>query len=411
MRSGFILSAFFLLSLGTYAQEKMTAEQYIETYKDIAIAEMKRTGIPASITLAQGLIESGSGNSSLSRQSNNHFGIKCKKDWTGRSVNFDDDAPQECFRAYDRVEDSYRDHSDFIRAGERYAFLFELDPTDYKGWANGLKQAGYATNPQYADMLITAIERYSLYQYDIGNKRKPITPDGRQEKEPLFASNSDNELTSFNGIPAYESKAGNTYVSIAENNYMMRWEVAKYNDLKKGEELEPGTILYLKPKLRKGKEAYHVVKEGESMYYISQLHAIKLKMLYKWNRMKPGEEPAVGEKLYLRQKRDNPPALTNNPAKKKGLKRPDPEKERHDVIEPVKETKAPETHFDPSAETPAVVHEEAADQSPAPVYHTVQAGETLYSISRKYGVTVDEIKTKNNLTDNTLSINQKLLIR
>jgi hypothetical protein len=222
---------------------------------------MKRTGIPASITLAQGLIESGNGNSSLSRQSNNHFGIKCKKDWTGKSVNYDDDAPQECFRAYDRAEDSYRDHSDFLRAGQRYAFLFQLEPTDYKGWAHGLKQAGYATNPQYATMLISAIERYSLYQYDEGNKRIPVSPDARPDKEqPLFASNSDNEVTSFNGIMAYEVKPGDTYLGITTANYMMRWEIARYNDMSRDEVLQPGMILYLKPKPKKAKEAYHVVK-------------------------------------------------------------------------------------------------------------------------------------------------------
>src|ERR1017187_7325918 len=163
------------------ADTTLTAEQYIQTYKDLAIAEMKRTGIPASITLAQGLLESNSGNSYLAKVANNHFGIKCKTGWEGRSVKVDDDELQECFRAYDKAEDSYRDHSDFLTTQSRYAELFKLDPTDYKGWANGLKKAGYATNPKYPEKVIENIEKYALYQYDIGNKRVP------SKEEPTLA--------------------------------------------------------------------------------------------------------------------------------------------------------------------------------------------------------------------------------
>jgi LysM repeat protein len=410
MRILFILICSLVVSLGGYAQ-MMTAEQYIETYKDIAIAEMKRTGVPASITLAQGLIESANGNSSLSKQSNNHFGIKCKKEWTGRFVNYDDDAPQECFRAYDRAEDSYRDHSDFLRAGTRYAFLFELEPTDYKGWAKGLKEAGYATNPQYTEMLVTAIEKYGLYQYDAGNKRVPFPlADGNQRKEPLFGRNGDDEITSFNGIRAYEVKEGDTYLGITDANFMMRWEIAKYNEIDKNAKLEPGTILYLKPKLRKAKEEYHVVKPGESMYYISQLHAVKLKVLYKLNKMSPGQEPAVGEKLSLRSKRDEAPKLSTRPVEKKPLKRPEPPKKEPEIIEPEKEALLNEQP--PVLPKPEPVEVKAELQEmPKTEFHVVNAGETLYSIARKYNVTVESLKTANNLTDNTLSIGQKLVIR
>jgi flagellum-specific peptidoglycan hydrolase FlgJ len=147
---------------------KTTTEQYIQQYKDVAIAEMKRSRIPASITLAQGILESGNGNSRLATEANNHFGIKCKKEWTGRTLYEDDDAPQECFRAYPTAEDSYRDHSDFLMKSSRYAFLFDLTPTDYKGWAEGLKKAGYATNPNYPQLLINFIEKHNLQQYDGG---------------------------------------------------------------------------------------------------------------------------------------------------------------------------------------------------------------------------------------------------
>ena len=149
---------FLSISFCAHAQ-RITAEQYIEQYKDIAISEMKRTGVPASITLAQGILETESGNGDLVKRSNNHFGIKCKNTWTGESVFHDDDANGECFRAYTNAEDSYRDHSDFLRSNKRYAFLFGFEATDYKNWARGLKKAGYATNPRYPDILIKNIEQ------------------------------------------------------------------------------------------------------------------------------------------------------------------------------------------------------------------------------------------------------------
>ena len=155
----------------------LTSQQYIAKYKDIAIQEMNQYGIPASITLAQGLYESGSGNSELARNANNHFGIKCTSDWTGRSYYKDDDQHNDCFRVYDRAEDSFRDHSKFLKR-KNYTFLFLLDKNDYKGWAYGLKKAGYATNPQYSQLLINIIEKYSLYQYD-----QPEGPDQKAQRE------------------------------------------------------------------------------------------------------------------------------------------------------------------------------------------------------------------------------------
>ena len=308
------VSLLLLLSTRSFAIPKdtiMTPEQYILKYKDLAIEEMKRTGIPASITLAQGLFESGNGNSFLAKPPyNNHFGIKCKSDWTGRSVKVDDDELQECFRAYDKAEDSYMDHSNFLTCQPRYAGLFKLDPTDYKSWAYGLKAAGYATNPKYPEKLIEKIEKYNLYQYDLGNKHvAPIAENKVPEiTKLLIGKASDNSFT-FRNIPAYVVRPGDDYQTIANDHDMMRWEIRKYNDLKTGEPLKPNTILYLKPKHRKGTEPTREVKPGEGMYYISQDEGIKLRLLYKWNQMKEGQEPAPGAILNLQHKRETPPAL------------------------------------------------------------------------------------------------------
>jgi len=308
----FILLLILLGKLSCQAQDTIfTPEKYIDTYKDLAISEMKRTGIPASITLAQGLFESGNGNSFLAKPPyNNHFGIKCKSDWTGRSVKVDDDELQECFRAYDKAEDSYMDHSNFLACQPRYAFLFNLNPLDYKAWAYGLKQAGYATNPRYPEKLIEKIELYNLYKYDIGNTKVPALAEKKEpELKIILTEKATDNSFAFRGIPAYVVKPGDDYQSIANDKNMMRWEIRKYNDMVMGEELKPGTIVYLKPKHRKGKDEFRTVKDGEGMYYIAQDEGIKLKMLYKWNRMKKGEEPAPGAIINLQRKRDSKPAV------------------------------------------------------------------------------------------------------
>ena len=179
----FLMMAFLVFSVQA---QKISPEEYIETYKDIAIREMKRMGVPAAITLAQGILESESGNSSLVKRSNNHFGIKCKSNWTADTVSHDDDAVGECFRTYKTSEDSYRDHSNFLRAGKHYAFLFNLNSTDYKGWAHGLKKAGYATNPKYPNILIKNIEKYNLQQYsDSGAADVPKFESDKYKDDPI----------------------------------------------------------------------------------------------------------------------------------------------------------------------------------------------------------------------------------
>src|SRR5574343_88332 len=182
---------------------KLTVEQYLDKYSAIAISEMHRSRIPASITLAQGLLESGNGNSRLALVANNHFGIKCKKDWTGESIKEDDDEAQECFRKYPTAEDSYRDHSDFLMKGQRYAFLFDLEPTDYKGWAEGLKRAGYATNPNYPNLLISLIERHNLHRFD---QVKPSEKENIKIKEDQNVFAAAHTQLIINGIPALVAK-------------------------------------------------------------------------------------------------------------------------------------------------------------------------------------------------------------
>lgn len=290
---------------------KTTTEQYIQQYKDVAIAEMRRSRIPASITLAQGILESGNGNSRLATEANNHFGIKCKKEWTGRTLYEDDDAPQECFRAYPTAEDSYRDHSDFLMKSSRYAFLFDLAPTDYKGWAEGLKKAGYATNPNYPQLLINFIEKHNLQQYDGGelNIQPALPAPEAEKKEEIKPVPAPAALKEWNNLPVTIAAKGESYAQIALRNDMMVWQIFKYNDIKRGANPRSGDTLYLKPKFNKGKVATYEVQFGDNMYRISQRFAIKLKSLYKLNKMEFGTEPMWGEVLNLQGKRKEMPRL------------------------------------------------------------------------------------------------------
>lgn len=277
---------------------KMTREQYIREYAELAVKEMKRSGIPASITLAQGLLESDNGNSRLAVKGNNHFGIKCH-DWKGRKIYHDDDERNECFRKYKNVYESYKDHSDFLMNSSRYAFLFELDYTDYKGWARGLKKSGYATSRSYAQVLIRIIEENELYRYDEGYVPSPGDETG-------IAALDTREILEKNRVDYIIVEEGDTYESLTRELEMMRFELARYNEaVEKNSELEPGSVLYLQPKRNRAErgENIHVVQEGESMYGISQEYAIKLKKLYKKNNMEEWTRPEPGDTLSLRKNR------------------------------------------------------------------------------------------------------------
>ena len=286
----------FVWLLGIFSLQAQTRnkqyEEYIKKYRDIAVEEMKKYHIPASITLAQGLLESGAGQSTLARKSNNHFGIKCGSDWKGKSVRHDDDERNECFRAYKHPKQSYEDHSKFLVSRPRYASLFKLKMTDYKGWARGLKKAGYATNPRYAEQLIGIIELYDLDKYDKkgGLKWMKENPNPHQ---PYIA----------NGLVYIVVRSGDTWKSISKEFDISRKKLRKYNDLYKGYELKVGDILYLEKKNRRADKEHivHVLRAGESMYSISQKYGIRLKRLYKLNKMSEDEStPEVGTILRLR---------------------------------------------------------------------------------------------------------------
>ena len=287
----YLLTIFVCLSLQAQTRNKQY-EDYIKQYRDLAVDEMKKYHIPASITLAQGLLESGAGQSTLARKSNNHFGIKCGSDWQGKTVRHNDDARGECFRAYKHPKQSYEDHSKFLAGRPRYASLFKLKITDYKGWARGLKKAGYATDPRYAHRLIDIIELYDLDKYDKkgGLKWMKENPNPHQ---PYIA----------NGLLYMVVRAGDTWKSISKEFDISQKKLRKYNDLYKGYELQPGDILYLEKKNRKAQKEHiiHVLRAGESMYLISQKYGIRLKNLYKLNKMDADEPaPEVGTILRLR---------------------------------------------------------------------------------------------------------------
>lgn len=284
---------------------KMTAEEYIEKFKADAITQMKEHGIPASITLAQGMLESGNGNSDLAVIANNHFGIKCHNDWKGETYIMDDDKKDECFRKYKSVNDSYHDHAMFLTKRSNYAKLFELKTTDYKAWAKGLKEAGYATDPKYPERLITIIEKYELYQYDSPAKKSKNKENNRKEKPTHTPSKTlpqqQHEIARV-GIRKYIIvKEGDTFYSIAKEFDKDLWQLYKYNDLTEKDKLNNNDIIYLQPKKNKGKKSIHIVQQGETMRSISQTECIKLKMLYYRNDIKEGVEPNVGDTLLLRR--------------------------------------------------------------------------------------------------------------
>jgi LysM repeat protein len=299
------------------------AGEYVNNYRDLAVSEMRRTGVPASITLAQGMLESDYGRSSLARLGNNHFGIKCHKDWTGQTIRKNDDRRNECFRKYRRPEDSFYDHSDFLKAGSRYSFLFELDPLDYKAWARGLKKAGYATNPDYANLLIRKIEENRLYDYDRGftaSVRKPaekvpvkdtLITSGTVIKQPV--QNVEGTITfgdvlakaprimENNRIQYIIVKDGDTKEKLEKDFQLLKWELARFNDLSENFIPVPGQILYLEPKRDKAETGieYHTASGGETMHMISQKYGIRLKSLLEMNRMEAGIEPSTGQKIWL----------------------------------------------------------------------------------------------------------------
>jgi LysM repeat protein len=438
--------------MGVKAQ-KQTPQQYIEKYKDLAIIEMYRSGVPASVTLAQGIIESSSGNSRLATQANNHFGIKCKSNWTGMTIKADDDAPNECFRAYDSPYESYKDHSDFLRSNWRYHPLFELERTDYVGWCRGLKKAGYATNPQYAKILINLIEKYELHTFD-----KAPLPGKYEELEVV---------TKVNNIPVKVVKPGETVEGIAKENSVRDRHIRRWNDLPKDYELQGGEKVFLKPKRRKGGEASHLVEPGETMWDISQKYGIKLKVLYRKNRMDYGTQPAPGQKIEMQRRRSrddevelaaenkldtgNENAFVNPHQSSKS--KVDVEEINFENPGPIKKSEGEQAMFHvvqkgdniyriaeryqvfeedilewnkglnpssmsigqkirlipPDADTKSTTT--ATTSESEPFIHTVEKGDTLYSICRKYNITITQLRDWNTLASDNISVGQRLIVK
>ena len=318
-----IVFALLAISCGAvYAQTRQTREEYIEKYKSIAVAHMEKYGIPASITMAQGILESDAGNSALSLSSNNHFGIKCKKSWTGRKVYYDDDAKGECFRAYPSVEASYEDHALFLDSSPRYDSLFSYPSNDYRSWARGLKAAGYATAPDYAERLVTIIEKYKLYILDQADG-SAIYSSGKHAKQNAewFAqqSSSPNQqmedpfnvtINAHKGYSIYRvnhtcyvlAKEGDTYESLSKIFAISESNLRKFNDVNRRAVLTKGSIVFIERK--KGawlsQQLLHTASHGQTLHSISQSYGIRLRRLARLNRTRPSRPLEVDQTIRLR---------------------------------------------------------------------------------------------------------------
>ncbi len=334
-----IVSLLFAVVAMYAEQDRSLQKAYIEKYAPLAVEEMYRSGVPASITLAQGLLESRYGQSELAVKGNNHFGIKCHN-WNGRKMYKDDDRRGECFRVYESADESFRDHSDFLRYRDRYKFLFDLDPTDYKGWAHGLKKAGYATDPAYPKKLIRLIDEYDLHQYDSkssswakdskpekkGRNRdrkrsrkdrkhaeegRPESPNAIEQARPLDEKQKETfhfalsrHASSLNGVPFVHSAAGESYASIAASNNLFLKEILKYNDLDCEYTIDPGTVVYLQPKKKQaaaGLEKHVVEDPDETLWDISQRYAVRMKNLCRMNDISPDRKLVEGDVIKLRK--------------------------------------------------------------------------------------------------------------
>ena len=394
-----------LLSVTSLHAQNISIEEYINTFKEIAIREMIRTGVPASITLAQGIVETESGNSKLVKKSNNHFGIKCKETWTGPTVSHDDDARGECFRKYENAEQSYIDHSDFLRTRKHYDFLFGLDPADYKAWAYGLKKAGYATNPAYPQMLIKYIEKYHLNDYSLIalGKKKPNEPVFAKAEQPFSTSlqqpitqaqvqqtsdvvkkanqkpvvNYPSGQFKINETKVVYATKGTPFLAIAQKyNVQLKW-LFDFNDLKEAEVLQEDQLIFLQRKRLVGANPFHIVATGETLYDIAQVQGIRLEALLKLNQIPNNKQPLAGEQLYLQSLAPAAPKLNNASV---------------------------------STANASTVVESNAFTSNEMIVHLVQPKETLYSISKKYAVSLEQIQQWNKLAGTELKEGTELII-
>jgi LysM repeat protein len=455
-KSKWIIWMLFLFTVAGFPAYAQNAEvmEYINTYKEVAIKEMQRTGVPATITLAQGILESGAGRSDLAKRSNNHFGIKCKSNWTGEKVYHDDDAAGECFRKYPSGVDSYIDHSNFLRSNGRYASLFNLDPTDYKGWAYGLKKAGYATEARYAEMLVNCVENYNLHQYSLialgkmqpgsntpgqlGNDEEPKEVYAAvQLPRPAYPAG----IFTINDTRVLFATKGTSLLSIAEEQNLDLIKVLDFNDLSNDNVLAADQLIFLQRKRKKGDKPYHKVAAGENLYYISQVEGIRLESLCEYNKLERNMQPAVGELLSLQSNNPSRVAVVNNPAVKTVLTDDDAIKEerapvsggevaymkKEDLDAYRKQIAKEDIVMEEQKEVPVyvpVVKKEAPKRetvkretkSPVmakrltPKTHRVQPKETLSGIAKKYAVTTSQLMSWNKLTASRIKPGQALIV-
>ncbi len=322
-----------IIALNAFAQ-KEKVESYIQQFNEIAIKEMIRTGVPASITLAQGILESQSGGSDLVKRSNNHFGIKCKPEWTGPRTFHDDDEKGECFRVYPTAEDSYKDHSDFLRTRSHYDFLFKIDPTNYEAWANGLKKAGYAIEKNYPQQLTKLIKEYQLDQYTrialtnmINSKNDSIiniptstviinqsteekeeaeeimltsTPSIKKNDTPKKLSNYPNTIFLINQTKVIFANEGVSLLALANQQNISLSKLIEFNDLNNIEILNEGQLIFLEKKQKKGVNDFHLTKNGESLHSISQIEGVRLESILLYNNLQKDYKPTEGNKIYLK---------------------------------------------------------------------------------------------------------------
>ncbi len=386
---------------------------YREQYAQAAIAEMMRSGVPASITIAQGILESNAGQSELAQKANNHFGIKCGANWTGKSYSIQDDDKdaqgkpvKSCFRQYDKIETCFLDHSEFLRDPRkynRYGFLFNLPRNDYKAWAKGLQTAGYATSPTYADKLIEIVERYELYRYD--------QPTGSENVKPAESGSS--RVGKVNDAEVVLARDGETLSDIAKLYGISPQKVADYNDrgYAAGDKLAPNTRIYIQSKKTswKGAATHHFVRDQETMFNISQLYGIQLEKLLERNGMKKGQEPMKGEKIRLKGSKTKSEYIrlrpvNNDPAPKpvemnKPSFPPGMEPDTDVVIDPNDPTPSRPPEYTPPADPPGAQ------------YHVVQRGETLFGVARKYNTTVTKLKELNRMSTDQINVGQKLRVQ
>lgn len=439
---GIVFLFFNVLYQFTFAQKQ---RDYVNKYKDIALSEMQRTGVPASITLAQGILESVSGSSTLATEANNHFGIKCHKGWLGAGYyKKDDEDTACCFRVYANAFESFVDHSEFLRNRPRYAGLFDLEIQDYKAWANGLKSAGYATDPQYAQQLIRWIDSLDLHQYDVYSKdevayykiensnttvtndiavvQNPVSQKPEPEKIPIplpeepsptiisnqqqheienttehnhpIATSDDTEyennieiiqegedgLFYINDVKACRARQGDNALSIANRYEVDVRKIVEFNEVNRAYTFEENDIVFLQTKKAKAKSGvdFHRIKKDETLFEISQLYGVKMKNLLKYNNLQEGYEPASGEKVALR------------------------DVHHHSV----KIRTLDDSHTTQEASLGNTNH----SQRKKYISHTVEKGETLWQLSKKYDVSVDKLKQINGIGDSNLKVGSTIKV-